>query len=717
MSCNPCIDALSRLVERVGVGDVALLSGSGGAEMAVVGDIWKASRGELDVEDVARAHGFHGPAEGELSSRVWREDPTPLRSVVGQYAQRPDSDDPLERERRRLAESERARREILAALPRHRRAGAALLLRLARERIPMRGVGKRSFLQAIDVARASARRAGELLAADGVLDDPEDVFYLTGEELVSGVPADARDLVGLRRERRAAYQRLAFVAAEWSGMPEVVAADELGGPDGDVVTGTGVSAGVVEGTVRVVTNPDFGDVEPDEVLVAPITDPSWSSIMFVSSALVVDIGGALSHAAVVARELGFPASSTRATAPGPAYRRPGPRRRRGRDRRGPPPCRATLSPPSPSTRSEPTVTLAIQPGSTDLLLPTAQPGDGTHPYTVHTYYFGFTIPEAGIGAYLYFRAQPAFGLCQGGPVIFRGLDNAELLDAAYHDYRATMPWPEVTGNTVRTVRRLRHRVGASPAELARLRYRSPDGAVSFDVSSAGSPRWSPAATSSRARTTTTRPARPANRAAASSSCTSPAGWTLRGEQFEIDCLHVRDRSWNQVRTEDPGGARPHPPLGWTPICFGERPGPSTPPASNPRTPTRPGPASTTGPRDAPLFFNSWVVRKGEPRAPGRGAPHRAPLPPGAERRGRAGARGRRRHRRALPLPRRGAGHGPDALLAQHRLPRLGVSAGPTLTGDGRRITHCTYQEIFYDAYRRGPRHVDRRSFCTRTTPR
>jgi pyruvate,water dikinase len=56
----------------------------------------------------------------------------------------------------------------------------------------------------------------------------------------------------------------------------------------------------------VVTDPAFDDVEPGEVLVAPATDPSWASIMFLSSALVVDIGGALSHAAIVARELGVP---------------------------------------------------------------------------------------------------------------------------------------------------------------------------------------------------------------------------------------------------------------------------------------------------------------------------------------------------------------------------------------------------------------------------
>jgi phosphoenolpyruvate synthase/pyruvate phosphate dikinase len=73
-----------------------------------------------------------------------------------------------------------------------------------------------------------------------------------------------------------------------------------------VVKGEGVSTGVVEGTARVVADPAFTEVEPGEILVAPTTDPSWSSIMFVSSALVVDIGGALSHAAVVARELGIP---------------------------------------------------------------------------------------------------------------------------------------------------------------------------------------------------------------------------------------------------------------------------------------------------------------------------------------------------------------------------------------------------------------------------
>ncbi|WP_205698869.1 PEP-utilizing enzyme [Conexibacter sp. SYSU D00693] len=310
-SIRPLFDALDALVQDAGVGDLAVLSGTGGAEMAVVADIWRASRGELEVADVVARHGFHGPDEGEVSSRVWREDPAPLHTMVARYAARDEAQSPLAGEagaRERLAA---AQAEVLAALPRRRRPAAALLLRLAAARLPLRGVAKRSFLQAVDAGRAAARRAGALLEADGVLAAADDVFLLTGEELCGALPDGVREVVEHRRQRRAAHQRVEPASSSWAGLPELVpvaAPGAGGGADGGsgVVRGTGVSAGVVEGVARVVTDPSFEDVEPDEVLVARTTDPSWSSIMFVSSALVVDLGGALSHAAVVARELGVP---------------------------------------------------------------------------------------------------------------------------------------------------------------------------------------------------------------------------------------------------------------------------------------------------------------------------------------------------------------------------------------------------------------------------
>jgi phosphohistidine swiveling domain-containing protein len=307
-SVQPIYQALAALVERAGVGDAALLSGSGGAEMAIVGDIWRASRGQIGIEQVIANHGFHGPLEGEMSSHVWRENPEPLRRLIAEYAARDDSADPFAREAARRERAAAARQELLAAVPRVQRPSASAVLRLAEARIPLRGVGKRSFLQALDVARASARRLGVLFAADGRLVDPDDVFYLTTAELTGRLPDDVHELVSRRRERRAEYQAMELPGS-WVGVPEPIQRipqTQSSDDEPRIVSGVGVSAGVVEGTVRVVTDPSFAEVEPDEILVAPLTDPSWASIMFVSAGLVVDIGGPMSHAAVVARELGLP---------------------------------------------------------------------------------------------------------------------------------------------------------------------------------------------------------------------------------------------------------------------------------------------------------------------------------------------------------------------------------------------------------------------------
>ena len=303
---QPVYDALDKLVARTGIGDVATLSGGGGAEMiGMVGDLWKVSRGQLDLDTVIRDHGFHGPMEGELSATVWREDPAPLQRMVTEYARRPASDDPLARERARHDEALQLRPALLAALPAVQRPLARVVLALAVRRLPLRGVVKVSLLQAFDVARAAARHIGVQLAADGRLENPDDVFYLTVDELTGPLPADAKDLVRQRRERREAYQRI-DLPSDWNGSPVTTTRERDTELDPDaVLSGIGVSGGTVEGVVRVVTDPSE-ELESDEVLVAPTTDPSWSSIMFVSKALIVDIGGALSHAAVVARELGIP---------------------------------------------------------------------------------------------------------------------------------------------------------------------------------------------------------------------------------------------------------------------------------------------------------------------------------------------------------------------------------------------------------------------------
>jgi len=271
----------------------------------VVGDIFAAAQGSFGLDEVVRRHGFHGPLEGELSSVVWREDPTPLAALLAGYAARGTAADPHMQVEERRKQAAEVTAQLLAALPAAQRPLVRMLLKLAARRIPMRGIPKRGFLQYFDVLRVCARRLGALLAAEGKLDAPEDVFYLTDEELFGPWPANAKTLVAKRRKRRAEYMAVG-VPTEWKGMPEAIRAKYESAGMESAVTGIGVSPGIVEGRARVLLSPDFAQVEPGEILVSPTTDPSWSSVMFISAGLVVDIGGALSHAAIVARELGLP---------------------------------------------------------------------------------------------------------------------------------------------------------------------------------------------------------------------------------------------------------------------------------------------------------------------------------------------------------------------------------------------------------------------------
>ena len=143
------------------------------------------------------------------------------------------------------------------------------------------------------------------LAATGVIDDPEDVFYLTIQEL-GALPADPRATIEFRRERRIGYLDVELPLA-WTGNPAPVSSDGAGSTSTEPIVGLGVSSGIVEGVAHVITDPtEPSDFEPGDILVCHATDPSWASLFLMASGVVIDIGGMLSHGAIVARELGIP---------------------------------------------------------------------------------------------------------------------------------------------------------------------------------------------------------------------------------------------------------------------------------------------------------------------------------------------------------------------------------------------------------------------------
>ena len=307
---QPIYDQLLSLIDAAGAQHLtnAPMGGAGDhEETRVVTDLWALAHDRIDLDQFLARHGYHGPLEGEISGKVWREDPSPVLRLVHQYRSRSPAADPDVAAEQRARERVAAEQELISLLPRHRRPGARALLALAVRNVPMRGIGKVTFLQSLDVARAASRRVGILLADTGRLNEPEDIFYLTARELVGDLPEAVRDTVADRKRERDSYLELRL-PTHWQGEldPAELAPSRDMRTVTDRIEGICGSGGTIEGVVRIVHDPSFEEVEPDEILVCAMTDPSWASIMFVSRALVVDIGGQLSHAAVVARELGIP---------------------------------------------------------------------------------------------------------------------------------------------------------------------------------------------------------------------------------------------------------------------------------------------------------------------------------------------------------------------------------------------------------------------------
>jgi pyruvate,water dikinase len=145
----------------------------------------------------------------------------------------------------------------------------------------------------------------------GELDRPDDLYFLSLSELKALASHQEKDWRGLIQDRRQAYQREIrrkqiprLLLSDGRAFYEGVNTEEAS--SGDLI-GSPVSPGSVEGKVRVVLDPTQADLQPGEILVCPGTDPSWTPLFLSAAGLVMEVGGMMTHGAVVAREYGIPA--------------------------------------------------------------------------------------------------------------------------------------------------------------------------------------------------------------------------------------------------------------------------------------------------------------------------------------------------------------------------------------------------------------------------
>ena len=258
-------------------------------------------------------YGHRAVAEIDLGMPRWSEDPTYIIGVLANYLRLADlSQAPDVQFARAAAEADAAVVELTAQARRRGRfrgAAVGLGLRRSRELIGLRESPKFLLVIALGVAREHIAVVGRALADRGVLETADDVFFLDFAEAEAALGGqDYRAAVAARRleyEREVRRRSLPHVLLSDGTEPEI-GAERADIPSG-ALAGTPASAGTVTAPARVILDPVGAHLEPGEILVAPSTDPGWTPLFLTAGGLVMEMGGANSHGAMVAREYGIPA--------------------------------------------------------------------------------------------------------------------------------------------------------------------------------------------------------------------------------------------------------------------------------------------------------------------------------------------------------------------------------------------------------------------------
>ena len=325
-----------------------LISGLGGIDSAPPSiDMWQLSRQVNESEDLIEAfdagvaglmerltnfesgnaflndflgflaeHGARGPYEWDAASETWEVKPASALAAIDAMRHADESLSPTNRHAAAVANREAAEHEVREIFAGNDEALATLDLgmRTARVFIAGRERTKLTSMLTNHEIRLPLYELGRRMTERGVFSTPGEMFLLREAELDSFIddPEQMVDLIKQRAKDFAALSTLQDPFIVNGAVPPLSDWGERGIPSqpadaGEELAGVPGSPGIVTGKARVITDPsDPQGLEPGEILVAPITDPSWTPLFIPAAGVVVEVGAPLSHSVIVSREFGIP---------------------------------------------------------------------------------------------------------------------------------------------------------------------------------------------------------------------------------------------------------------------------------------------------------------------------------------------------------------------------------------------------------------------------
>jgi rifampicin phosphotransferase len=265
-------------------------------------------------------YGFRGSQEWEMRSAAWELQPSAPLAAIDRLRYSEDNESPdarMDKRRAGRAAAIEIIRTMLGDAPEAAQFEGAIavagLTFAARERT------KTNCVLATREMRMPMWELGRRMVAGGHFEKADQFALLTNAEwdIILTDPGAARAII---EQREAKFETLAALVPPFIVNGVVPPLDSFARRDassggaakvGDVLAGQAGCAGTVRGIARIVMDPaEPGDLEPGDILIAPHTDPSWTPLFAFAAGIVVDVGATISHAVIVARELGVPCATS-----------------------------------------------------------------------------------------------------------------------------------------------------------------------------------------------------------------------------------------------------------------------------------------------------------------------------------------------------------------------------------------------------------------------
>ncbi|WP_079529496.1 phosphoenolpyruvate synthase [Halobacillus hunanensis] len=261
-----------------------------------------------------KKYGMRGSGEIDLTKDRWSEKPSALIPMILSNIKNFEPNASKRKFEQGQQEALKKEQELLKQLKqlpggKQKAEKAKRVISFIRNFIGYREYPKYGMINRYFVYKQALLKEAERLVQANVIHDQEDIYYLTFEELREVVSTCKLDykIISKRKDEYKVYEKLTPPRVFTSDGEIITGEYKRENLPAEAIVGLPVSSGVIEGRARVILNMEDADLEGEDILITSYTDPSWTPLFVSVKGLVTEVGGLMTHGAVIAREYGLPA--------------------------------------------------------------------------------------------------------------------------------------------------------------------------------------------------------------------------------------------------------------------------------------------------------------------------------------------------------------------------------------------------------------------------